>query len=100
MRPDLGEIEDVVAELLSLVGSHGLLMEIDTLIAKVRLRVERETHDVDGPGRVIATLNGLEQLLCTIVWVLSSQASSGRIIHSLFIDVRDQTNDLRRSGFD
>lgn len=41
MRPDLGEIQDIVAEFLSLFGSHGL--------------------DEYGPGREFTRLNGIEE---------------------------------------
>jgi hypothetical protein len=51
MRPNLGEIENVIAELLCLLGGHCL--------------------DVDCPAGLVATLDGLEEGLDTIVWVLA-----------------------------
>jgi len=49
VRPDLGQIEDVVAEFLCLVGSHGL--------------------DVDGPAGFLATFDGLEEGSDTVIGV-------------------------------
>lgn len=63
MRPNLGEIKDVVAEVFGLLGSHGL--------------------DVDSPGRVVARLDSLEQGLGSIVRILTSQLGSSSIIEGL-----------------
>jgi hypothetical protein len=52
MRPDFGKVEDVVAEILSLLRGHGL--------------------DIHGPGGEFASLDSFEKSLGRVVWVLSS----------------------------
>jgi len=64
--PDLGEIEDVVLELLGLLRSHGL--------------------NVDLPLGVITTLNSLEEILGSVVWGGTSEFGSlllGKELYSL-----------------
>lgn len=51
MRPDLGQVEDVPAELLSLLWAEDL--------------------DVAGPRWVLPTLDSLEEVLGVPVWVFS-----------------------------
>lgn len=63
LRPGLGQIEDVVTELLSLLGSHDL--------------------DVESPRRVFSSLDRLEQILVREVGVLSCHLSSFLVCESL-----------------
>lgn len=53
LRPDLGQVEDVPAELLGLLGGQDL--------------------DIDGPAGIVALLDGLEEVLGVPVGVLGSQ---------------------------
>ena len=61
LGPDLGQVEDVPAELLSLLRAQGL--------------------DVDGPRGVLAALDGVEQVLGVPVGVLRSQTAGLLIVH-------------------
>jgi len=63
VRPNLGEVKDVVAEGLGLLGCHGL--------------------DVDLPGRVIARLDGFEEVLDAVFGILTSDPGGGGSIQGL-----------------
>jgi len=63
VRPDFGEIENVVAEFLGLLRGHGL--------------------DVDSPRGEVARLDGVEESLSGIVGVLTSQLGSRLVVESL-----------------
>ena len=63
LGPDLGQIEDVPAELLSLLRAQGL--------------------NVDGPGGVFAALDGVEQVLGVPVGVLRGQTTGLLVVHGL-----------------
>lgn len=54
--PDLGEIEDVVAEFLRLLGCHRLL-RTSTGISSERGEDDVDTHDVDSPRGEFACLD-------------------------------------------
>ena len=64
--PDLGQIEDGEWQLLGLLLSHGL--------------------DVDSPGWVVTSLDGLEKILTTVGWVLTTDLDgllSGEVLDTL-----------------
>lgn len=61
--PDLGQIKDVEAELLGFLWRHNL--------------------DVDGPGWVVALLDGLEEILGAVIWVLGSQLAGLLVVEGL-----------------
>lgn len=63
MGPDLGQIKDVVTEMLCLFRSHGL--------------------DIDSPRWVFTLLNSIEHLLSAVVRVLSREAGGCLVIESL-----------------
>jgi hypothetical protein len=56
VRPDLGQIKNVVTEFLGLLGSHGL--------------------NAKSPGGELLSLNSLEEILTSVVGVVSSELSS------------------------
>jgi len=70
--PDLGEIEDVPAEVLSLLRCHGL--------------------DVDRPGGVVARFDGVEEGLDTILRVFSSEFGRCGIVESLETSIGTKVN--------
>ena len=61
--PNLGQVEDVEAELLGFLGRHNL--------------------DVDGPGWVVTLLDGLKEVLGVVVWVLRRQLAGLLIVEGL-----------------
>lgn len=78
--PDLGQVKNVVAELFSLLGCHGLLPWNQD---RRWTRHEKGTYDEDIPGGVVALLDGLEELLDTIVGVGTSELAGLGIVESL-----------------
>ena len=63
VRPNLGQIQDIVPEFLRLLWGHGL--------------------NVDCPRRIIALLDGLEQILNAVIRVGARKFASLRSIESL-----------------
>lgn len=66
MGPNLGQVQDVVSELLSLFGSHGL--------------------DVHGPGRELLALDRIEEILLGVVGVFTSNLDRlglGKVLDTL-----------------
>lgn len=61
--PDFGEVEDIVAELFGLLGSHGL--------------------DVDRPGGVFLGLDGFEEFLGAVVRVGAAEGAGGVVVEGL-----------------
>lgn len=68
LRPDLGEVKDIVTEFLCLFWSHSLLRE-DAVVSK-RANPNSQSHNaynIGGPGWVLFTLDRLEKALDSIV---------------------------------
>lgn len=80
VRPDLGEIENVVPELLRLLWSHGLL---GNLVKGSNVALTRDTDHIDRPRRVSAGFDSLEESLDTVIRVLARQPSSGGVVQGL-----------------
>ena len=71
VRPDLGQIENTVTEVLGLLRRHRLLMRkmsTPSLDEGTRLR---KAYNVYSPRRIFALLDGLKQSLNAVVRVFS-----------------------------
>ena len=89
MRPDFGEVEDIVAELFGLFWGHCLLGEELTR----DWREKCSTYEVDRPAGVVALLDALKESLRSIVRVLAGEFTSLGISKSLLV-----MNDQRVRG--
>ena len=81
--PDLGQVEDVVAELLSLLGSHGLLRSDIMLLGFRMYQCSNETYHKDVPCGELAALDLREELLSGVVGVGSAQLHGSVVVESL-----------------
>lgn len=81
MRPNFGEIQDIVTEFLSLFGGHGLLIDP---VRKFSLEQKcAETHNVDFPCWEFSGLDVVEHEFGSIVWVFSGEAGCRFSVKSL-----------------
>lgn len=83
VRPDLGQVENVVTELLGLLSRHGLLRNRLATPRRTRWKAKFRTYDVDSPRREPASLDILEQELSTVVGILASKLASLSVSESL-----------------
>lgn len=84
VRPNLGKIEDVVSELLSLLRRHGLLsirclssMTLQSSAAIVH------THDIDSPRRTFTLFNVVEETLNAVIGIGSTELAGFRVAQGL-----------------
>ena len=69
VRPDFGEVKDVVTELLGLFRRHSLLGGDTMSKTKNSCSRLRRTYDVDGPARILLIFDRLEEALDSVLWI-------------------------------
>jgi hypothetical protein len=81
MRPNFGEIKNVVTVRLSLIGGHGLLFERYKDMHESQVG---DTYQICGPDGVIAILDVFEEGLNAVIGVRACEFACFFVVKSLY----------------
>ncbi len=80
MWPNLGQVKNIVPELLGLLWRHCLLPASSDGIIKID---RPSTYDIYCPRGIVAGLNSVEKNLSAVVWILPCQAAGCDVVQCL-----------------